>query len=83
MAETFLACGRASCRRRNWTLVGPEVKELVPLRPRVAIVDAKGITGEVVGLDDPYGSLITDIQSDDFMKLGYTRTGNRGYSKGI
>jgi hypothetical protein len=38
----------------------------------VATVDAKGITGEVIGLDDPYGSLITDVQGDDFKMLGYT-----------
>jgi len=30
-----------------------------------------GIRGEVIGLDDPYGSLITDISGEDFKKLGY------------
>jgi S-adenosylmethionine hydrolase len=55
----------------DWTQAGPEVKELVRLNPVVATVDAKGITGEVIGLDDPYGSLITNVQGDDFKKLGY------------
>jgi S-adenosylmethionine hydrolase len=55
----------------DWTMVGPEVRELVRLKPRVATTDKKGITGEVVGLDDPYGSLITDISGDDFKKLNY------------
>jgi S-adenosyl-L-methionine hydrolase (adenosine-forming) len=55
----------------DWTRVGPEVDELVRLSPRAATVDAKGITGEVIGLDDPFGSLVTDIQGDDFKKLGY------------
>jgi S-adenosylmethionine hydrolase len=55
----------------DWTLAGPEVSELVRLSPRVATLDAKGITGEVIGLDDPFGSLITDIQEDDFKRLGY------------
>lgn len=55
----------------DWTLVGPEVKELVRLSVRTATVDAKGISGEVIGLDDPFGSLVTDIQGDDFKKLGY------------
>jgi len=55
----------------DWTMAGPEVKDLVRLQPRVATVEAKGITGEVIGLDDPFGSLITDIQADDFKKLGY------------
>jgi S-adenosylmethionine hydrolase len=55
----------------DWTLAGPEVKELVRLTPTVATVAPKGITGEVIGLDDPYGSLITNVQADDFKKLGY------------
>ena len=55
----------------DWTLVGPEVKQLVRLNPRVGSIDAKGITAEVIALDDPYGSLITDIQGDDLAKLGY------------
>jgi S-adenosylmethionine hydrolase len=56
----------------DWTLAGPEVSGLVRLTPRVATVEAKGITGDVIALDDPFGSLITDIQGDDFKKLGYT-----------
>lgn len=55
----------------DWTLAGPEVTQLVRLSPRAARVEAKGITGDVIGLDDPFGSLITDIQGDDFKKLGY------------
>ncbi len=55
----------------DWSLVGPEVKELVRLEERVAKVSATGIAGEVIGLDDPYGSLVTDISGEDFKKLGY------------
>jgi S-adenosylmethionine hydrolase len=55
----------------DWTLAGPELNELVRLSPRVATIEAKGITGEVIGLDDPYGSLITDVQGSDFKNLGY------------
>jgi S-adenosylmethionine hydrolase len=55
----------------SWALAGPQVTELVKLKPRVATVEARGISGEVIGLDDPFGSLITDIQGDDFKKLGY------------
>ena len=55
----------------DWTLAGPEVKELVRLSPRLATVKAIGIAGDVIGLDDPYGSLITDIQGEDFKSLGY------------
>jgi len=55
----------------DWTQAGPEVEDLVRLKPSVATTDAKGIKGEVIGLDDPYGSLITNIQGDDFKQLGY------------
>jgi hypothetical protein len=37
----------------------------------VATITDKGIEGEVIALDDPYGSLITDIQGEDFKKLDY------------
>lgn len=64
-AAAHLAAGE------DWTLAGPELTQLVRLSPRAATVEAGGITGEVIGLDDPFGSLITDIQGDDFKKLGY------------
>src|ERR1700693_3238260 len=57
--------------REDWTFVGPEVENLVRLQPRVAKVEAKGITAEVIGLDDPFGSLITDIAANDFKSCGY------------
>ena len=64
-AAAHLAAGE------DWILAGPEVPELVRLNPRVATSDESGITGQVLGLDDPFGSLITNIQGDDFKKLGY------------
>ena len=56
---------------KDWTDVGPELKDLVRLQPRAATMDNSGIRGEVIGLDDPYGSLITDISGQDFKRLGY------------
>jgi S-adenosylmethionine hydrolase len=64
-AAAHLAAGE------DWTLAGPVVETLLRLTPATATVDAQGITGQVIGLDDPFGSLITDIQGDDFKKLGY------------
>jgi S-adenosylmethionine hydrolase len=64
-AAAHLAAGE------DWTVVGPEVRDLVRLQARVAKVTDKGIAGEIIGLDDPYGSLITDVSGDDFKKLGY------------
>jgi len=31
----------------------------------------QGLRGEIIGLDDPYGSLITDIPAEQFNNLGY------------
>jgi S-adenosylmethionine hydrolase len=56
----------------DWTLAGPEVRELVRLQARTASVTPDGIAGAVIALDDPYGSLITDITSDDFARMGYS-----------
>jgi S-adenosylmethionine hydrolase len=64
-AAAHLAAGE------DWTLVGPEVKQLVRLTPREAKVEEKGISGEIFALDDPFGSLISDIPGDEFKKLGY------------
>jgi len=69
--DIFSPAAAHLARGEDWILAGPEVSELVRLNPRVATVEAKGIDGTVIGLDDPFGSLITDIQGDDFKKLGY------------
>src|SRR6202048_2955071 len=55
----------------EFNLVGPPVQQLVRLTSKTAVTSDKGIDGDVIGLDDPYGSLITDITGDDFKKLGY------------
>jgi len=55
----------------EFDLVGPPVQQLVRLTPKASVTSAKGIEGEVIGLDDPYGSLITDIPGEDFKQLGY------------
>lgn len=55
----------------DYTLVGPEVQQLVRLEPKVSATTDKGIEGEVIALDDPFGSLVTDIPGEEFQKLGY------------
>jgi S-adenosylmethionine hydrolase len=55
----------------DFNLAGPVVAQLVRLNPKASITGEKGIEGDVIGLDDPYGSLITDIPGDEFKKLGY------------
>jgi S-adenosyl-L-methionine hydrolase (adenosine-forming) len=55
----------------DYSLIGPEVQQLVRLTPKTAVATDKGIEGEVIGLDDPFGSLITDIPAEEFKNLGY------------
>jgi S-adenosylmethionine hydrolase len=71
--DIFSPSGAHLAAGEDWTLVGPEVdvKSLVRLNVPVSTTDAKGISGQVVALDDPFGNLLTDISSDDFKQLGY------------
>ena len=55
----------------DYTMVGPEVLQVVRLTPKVSVATDQGIEGEIIALDDPYGSLITDIPKDEFKTLGY------------
>jgi hypothetical protein len=71
--DIFSPVGAHIARGDDWTQVGPLVKELVRLDLKPATVDDKGVTGEVIALDGPYGNLITNISADDFAKLGYER----------
>jgi S-adenosylmethionine hydrolase len=69
--DIFSPVGAHIARGDDWTQVGPAVKQLVRLDLKPATVDDKGLTGEVIALDGPYGNLITNISGDDFEKLGY------------
>jgi S-adenosylmethionine hydrolase len=55
----------------DYTIAGPEVPQLVRLTAKTPKVDTKGITGEIIGLDDPFGSLITNLSKEDLESLGY------------
>jgi S-adenosylmethionine hydrolase len=69
--DIFSPAGAHLAAGWDYTLAGPEVPQLVRLTPKVANITDKGIDGQVIALDDPFGSLITDIPGDDFKKLGY------------
>jgi len=55
----------------DYSLVGPEMSQLVRLNPKTAVIADNGIAGDLIATDDPYGSLITDIPGDEFQKLAY------------
>jgi S-adenosyl-L-methionine hydrolase (adenosine-forming) len=73
--DIFSPVGAHLAHGEDWTQVGPEleVKNLVRLNIPVARVDEKGITGEILALDDPFGSLVSNIDGKDFLELGYAR----------
>jgi hypothetical protein len=55
----------------EFNLVGPPVQQLVRLSVKTGTVSDKGIEGDIIGLDDPFGSLITNIPGEDLKQLGY------------
>jgi S-adenosylmethionine hydrolase len=71
--DIFSPVGAHVARGDDWTQVGPRVDTLVRLDLKPATVDDKGLTGEAIALDGPFGNLVTNISSEDFLKLGYQR----------
>jgi S-adenosylmethionine hydrolase len=71
--DIFSPAAAHLARGDDWTQVGPEVsvEKLVRLDVSVAKVDVKGISAAIVALDRPFGSLISNIDGDEFLKLGY------------
>lgn len=55
----------------DFNLVGPVVPQLVRLSVKTPTITDKGIAGDIFALDDPFGSLISDIPGEDFKNLGY------------
>ncbi len=60
----------------DFNLVGPPVPQLVRLNPKTSTTRDKGIDGNIIALDDPFGSLVSDIPGEDFKKLGWSLGSN-------
>ena len=73
--DIFSPVGAHLAQGEDWAQVGPdlEVRNLVRLNIPVAKTDQKGIAGEIIALDDPFGSLISNIEGKDFLSLGYAQ----------
>ncbi len=73
--DIFSPVGAHVARGDDWMLVGPEmpVKDLVRLDWKVAKVDERGLSATVIATDGPFGNLVTNVNGDDFLKLGYER----------
>ncbi len=73
--DIFSPVGAHVARGDDWTKVGPEmpVKDLVRLAWKVAKLDETGLSATVIATDGPFGNLVTNVDGDDFLKLGYQR----------
>src|ERR1700691_3268305 len=71
--DIFSPVGAHLARGDDWTQVGPVVQQLVRLDLKPATIDNKGLSGEAIALDGPFGNIVTNISGEDFMKLGYQR----------
>jgi hypothetical protein len=73
--DIFSPAGAHVARGDDWTKVGSEMaaKDLVRLELKVATLDDRGLKATVIATDGPFGNLVTNIDAEDFMKLGYER----------
>ena len=73
--DIFSPAGAHVARGDDWTTAGPEVpvKDLVRLNLQMAKLDDRGLTGEVIATDGPFGNLVTNVDAEVFFKLGYQR----------
>ena len=73
--DIFSPVGAHVARGEDWTKVGPAmpVASLVRLELKAARLDDRGITAEVIATDGPFGNLVTNLDAEDFLKLGYQR----------
>lgn len=55
----------------DFTLAGELVPQLVQLTSKTSKTSDNGIEGDIIGLDDPFGSLVSNIPGEEFKKLGY------------
>jgi S-adenosyl-L-methionine hydrolase (adenosine-forming) len=73
--DIFSPVGAHLARGDDWTKVGPEmpVKDLVRLDLKIATIDDHGLNASVIATDGPFGNLVTNVDGNDFLKLGYQR----------
>jgi S-adenosyl-L-methionine hydrolase (adenosine-forming) len=66
-AAAHLAAGQ------DWTQVGPVVPNLVRLQIKTARMVGNRIEGDIIGIDGPFGNLISNIPADMFQQLGIAK----------
>ncbi len=73
--DIFSPVGAHVARGEDWTKAGPEmpVASLVRLDLKTPKWDEHGVTAEVIATDGPFGNLVTNLDGEEFLKLGYKR----------
>ena len=73
--DIFSPAAAHLARGDDWTEAGPAVAldKLVRLEIPKARLDESGIRGLILALDKPFGSLISNVEGETFLKLGYKR----------
>src|SRR5579863_1232337 len=73
--DIFSPAGGHVARGDDWTQAGPgiPVKDLVRLDLKAAKFEGGSLSGEVIATDGPFGNLVTNVDGEEFLKLGYAR----------
>ncbi|HXY14742.1 MAG TPA: S-adenosyl-l-methionine hydroxide adenosyltransferase family protein [Terriglobales bacterium] len=73
--DIFSPAGAHLAHGEDWTQVGPELEipKLVRLNIALSNLDDRGLSGQVIATDGPFGNLVTNISAELFLKLGYAR----------
>jgi S-adenosylmethionine hydrolase len=73
--DIFSPAGAHVARGDDWTKAGPEVPvaSLVRLDLKAPKLDERGLSAEVIATDGPFGNLVTNVDANEFLKLGYER----------
>jgi S-adenosylmethionine hydrolase len=73
--DIFSPAGAHVARGDDFSKAGPEVavKDLVRLELKAASLNDRGLSATVIATDGPFGNLVTNVDAEDFLKLGYQR----------
>jgi len=71
--DIFSPVGAHLANGEDWTEVGPEmpVGQLVRLSLNKPTIENGVLKAQVVGVDGPFGNLVTNVSREEFEKLGY------------
>lgn len=71
--DIFSPAAAHLARGDDWRQAGPaiDVGKLVRIELKNATIDEKGLHGQVLGTDGPYGNLVLNVPAETFAQLGY------------